>query len=388
MVGAGPTGLVAAALLQRYGVDVRVVDRQPGPYGGPRAVHLDDECMRVLQQLGVDLPTRTAKGLRLLDRDHQVIAEFARGEGRFGWPQANLFHQPDLEDALRKLVDVEHGVEVTSLPEGAWVLGCDGAGSTVRDLLGIGHRDLGFEEQWTVVDGRSDRDLGMWEGVSQVCDGRRAATFMPLTGDRYRWEFRGPVEVPAGVEVEREASYVFRARVAREWRRGQVFLLGDAAHETPPFIGQGLGAGIRDAHNLCWKLAQVLHGGADLLDTYEAERRPHVTSLIRKARTLGWAMTGGQGLAAHVRQPVIRAATRSAVVRDLLDRPTPRVLRGRRPVGELLPQPTRGDDAALGDGWATVSLDDPPWALWLRGEGLAAAVVRPDRVIASVTRLR
>lgn len=281
-------------------------------------------------------------------------------------------------------MDVEHE-ELTTVPRDTWVLACDGTSSTVRDLLGIGHRDLGFEETWTVVDGRSSTDLGMWSGVHQVCDGRDAATFMPLTGDRYRWEFRGAPVVPEGVAVERVATYAFRARVAREWRRDKVFLLGDAAHETPPFIGQGLGAGLRDAHNLCWKLAQHLHGGADLLHTYEPERRPHVTSLIRKARTLGWAMTGGQGVAAHVRRPVLGVATRSAFVRRALDRPSPRVLSGRRPVGELLPQPERGLDAALGDGWATVTAADPPYRGWLEAHGITQARVRPDRVVASVS---
>src|SRR5689334_10430820 len=153
---------------------------------------------------------------------------------------------------------------------------------------------------------------------------------MPLPGDRYRWEFRLHVGETAtsvdlrsllarwdaaDVEVERAAAYEYRAAVADRWRVGRVLLAGDAAHLTPPFIGQGLGLGLRDVHQLAWKLAAVLAGraGDALLDTYGAERSPHATALIRVALRLGALMTGG-GRAADVVRRVVLAGYRRVPV--------------------------------------------------------------------------
>ncbi len=219
---------------------------------------------------------------------------------------------------------------------GRFVLGCDGAGSIIRELTGITMEDLGFTERWLVVDIQVEDGLNTWDGVEQICDPARAATFMQVTGDRYRWEFRlldgedeaslitpaalGRLLRPwtgrsdlAGLKVIRSASYTFRARLASRFQTGRVFLLGDAAHLTPPFIGQGLAAGLRDADNLAWKLAHVLIGraGAGLLASYETERRPHARALINKAVRVGWAMTGGQDRAAAVRRIALAAAVRS-----------------------------------------------------------------------------
>ena len=177
---------------------------------------------------------------------------------------------------------------------------------------------------------------------------------MHVTGDRYRWEFQlrdgedeaglitpaalGPLLRPwtgrsdlDGLEIIRTASYTFRARLASRFRTGRVFLLGDAAHLTPPFIGQGLAAGLRDADNLAWKLAYVLTGraGEDLLASYEAERRPHATALVKKAVRVGWAMTGGQDRAAAVRRIALAAAVRSERVREAMgSTATPRLKTG------------------------------------------------------------
>src|SRR5208283_5907200 len=219
---------------------------------------------------------------------------------------------------------------------GRVVLGCDGASSTIRELTGITMEDLGFTERWLVVDIQVEDGLNTWDGVEQICDPARAATFMQVTGDRYRWEFRlfdgedeADLITPAalgallqpwtgrsdldGLQIIRSASYTFRARLASRFQAGRVFLLGDAAHLTPPFIGQGLAAGLRDADNLAWKLAHVLHGraGQDLLASYDTERRPHARALVQKAVRVGWAMTGGQDRAAAVRRIALAAAVRS-----------------------------------------------------------------------------
>ena len=164
------------------------------------------------------------------------------------------------------------------------MLGCDGANSIVRAAIGATMRDLSFEQRWLVVDVATDADLDQWDGVHQVCDPVRAGTYMRIGPTRYRWEFRllpgetaddfrnlagteaadRPVDLAAcdhdELELIRVTEYTFRAQIADRWRRGNIFLLGDAAHLTPPFIGQGLGAGLRDAMNLAWKLAGVIAG--------------------------------------------------------------------------------------------------------------------------------
>ncbi len=275
VIGAGPTGLTAATLLAQYDIPCLVLERWDTIYPQPRAVHLDDEVVRVLQAAGLGAAfsavSRPALGLRLLDARHRVLGEFARSPapGRHGHPAANLFDQPDLERLLRErvaeldLVELRAGVELVGLDgpvatvrdaatgassviRSQAVLGCDGAGSTVRRLLGIAWRDLGFQERWLVVDVRCPEPLGTWDGVHQVCDPARAATYLQVGEGRYRWEFRlldgeSPADLSLPdllrpwvgdreVEVVRSAEYTFHARVAERWREGRVLLLGDAAH--------------------------------------------------------------------------------------------------------------------------------------------------------------
>ena len=400
VVGAGPAGCSAALLLADAGVPVTLLERHPAPHPLPRAVHLDDEVTRILHALGISedflARSKPASGLRLLDAKHRVMADFRRQQqiGRHGFPQANMFHQPDLEELLlarvdrHPLIDLRRGLEVVEVEQsahpgaaepvrvvaeradgtgtqtftGRFALGCDGANSTVRDLVGIPMADLGFTERWLVVDIRASRDLQTWDGVEQICDPARAATFMHVTRDWYRWEFQlraGEDEADltthhvlarllqpwtrqpdlASLEVVRSAVYTFRARLASTFQSGRVFLLGDAAHLTPPFIGQGLGAGLRDADNLSWKIANVLTGRADpsLLDSYDAERRPHATTMVKRAVAIGWAMTGGQDRAAFVRRVALTVACRSTTFREALASPsTPRLKAG------ALQKPERG----------------------------------------------
>ncbi len=472
VAGAGPVGLTAALLLAGRGVAVRVVDRHPRPYPLPRAVHLDDEVLRVLQAAGVAdrvlAVSRPLAGLRLLDGRHRVLAVFRRSPdaGLHGWPQGSLVHQPDLEAVLaaaaeaHPAVTLERGTELTGLqPAGdgvtvlleardggpdrsvraAAVLGCDGANSTVRSLIGAAMQPLGPPDRWLVLDVRSATALPIWPGVHQVCDPRRPATFMPVTGDRYRWECRmapgetvadltapavlagllAPVD-PAAVEVERAVEYTFRAEVADRWRSGRVLLAGDAAHLSPPFVGQGLGLGLRDVHQLAWKLADVLTGAAaeEVLDTYQAEREPHARALIRVARLLGGLMSGGGRAGAVLRRGVLAAVRRLPVVARLAtDSRTPPLRggplvdrhgrAGRRLAGALLPQPEvllRGRacllDDVLGAGEAEVRRDgerlvvrradgtevtvtDPAGTLvaWLRRGHARSVLVRPDRIV-------
>ncbi|WIM93578.1 bifunctional 3-(3-hydroxy-phenyl)propionate/3-hydroxycinnamic acid hydroxylase [Actinoplanes oblitus] len=420
IVGAGPTGLTAALMLAERGVACLLLDRFPEPYPLPRAVHLDDEVFRILAGLGLagDLRriSRPAPGMRLVDRRLRVLAEFTRDPvGPHGFPQANMFDQPDLERLLRARLrslprvtirggslvygveqppsgpvrvryrSVEDGTEHTVSADA--VLGCDGANSVVRDALGAGWEDLGFEQTWLVVDAVSAEPLDTYDGVQQVCDPVRAATFMMVTPGRYRWEFlaREPIDVPerirpwlgavdpASLTMLRQAEYTFRGAVADRWQDRRVFLLGDAAHLTPPFIGQGMCAGIRDAANLSWKLAMVLAGSADdrLLATYERERRPYAKTMIRMAILIGRVMTGGA-----LPRLLVRAAARlPGVERRATTIVWPAFGRGPlvgRGGGRLCPATL---DPRLGDGFALVASGTPD-----------ALLVRPDRIVAAAGR--
>jgi 3-(3-hydroxy-phenyl)propionate hydroxylase len=453
VVGAGPVGCTAALLLADYGIPVTLLERHTRPHPLPRAVHLDDEVARILGRIGVSEEfldrSRPGSGLRLLDARHRVMAEFGRDQkaGAHGFPQANMFHQPDLEELLfsrvgeHPLIDFRRGAEVCRLegtaspltaapvrvralvaekPQtftGTVVLGCDGANSAVRELAGIPMEDLGFTERWLVIDIRAEDGLDTWDGVEQICDPARAATFMQVTGDRYRWEFRlfdgedeaclttpaalGALLRPwtgrgdlAGLEIIRSASYTFRARLAARFADGRVFLLGDAAHLTPPFIGQGLAAGLRDADNLAWKLAHVLTGRAwpGLLATYDAERRPHARAMVKKAVRVGWAMTGGQDRAASVRRIALATAVRSVHIRQAMaSTATPRLKAGAvQPAPRILPS---GIPAALRPGGLIpnplVSVGDgPPVRLdaVLAGRAAVLTARRPDPALTGFCR--
>lgn len=345
VIGLGPTGAVLANLLAQQGIGVLVLEREAKMYPLPRAIQFDDEVMRVFQAVGVadDLvgKTRITPGMRFVDPDGTLLLDWPRPQEitAHGWNASYRLHQPDLETLLRDKLKTQASAEVrtscqmTSLSERAdsveitaqdrvsgatdtyqarFVVGCDGANSPVRAHLGGGMDDLGFQERWLVTDlvlKRPRPDLG--DHSIQFCDPARPMTYCRNPGPRRRWEITlrddEPDEMvtkadwiwntlsrwitPDDAEIERQAVYTFRSQLARTWRKGRVMIAGDAAHLTPPFMGQGMCTGVRDASNLAWKLIAALQGNPDhadaVLDTYQDEREPHARAYVETAIRLG-----------------------------------------------------------------------------------------------------
>lgn len=341
VVGGGAVGLTMAAIWGQLGRSAVVVERHERQYGLPRAGHIDHEIMRLLQTLDAEQPTvddafETAE-YRWINGQGETLLEFPWGEdGISGWHSDFMQNSAILERSLLERVHADRnltmlaGWQASSLTQfddyvelvvervaprrgnpvpqptgerrtlrGRYLVACDGANSQIRSWLQIDRDDMGFNEKWLVVDALRKRDLPIEFDCGQICDPRRPTTVLPLGKHHRRWEWHiAPTEDPAdfarpekvwqllgdlGVTVDdvepvRQLVYTFEARIAQRWRAGRIFLAGDAAHTMPPFMGQGMCSGMRDAKNLAWKLHLVLGGAAsaDLLDTYQAEREPHV----------------------------------------------------------------------------------------------------------------
>jgi 3-(3-hydroxy-phenyl)propionate hydroxylase len=347
VIGFGPSGAVAAALLGQAGLRTLVVDRTHEVYPKPRAIALDHEIMRVFQNLGlaeaVAQHCEPFTPSEYYGADGRLIKRLAAVEAPYplGYTPSMVFTQPPVEAALRRHVEALPRVEValgwrfTSVEQDVdaatvglednegkaasvsarYVIGCDGASSSVREAVGIALEDLEFDEPWLVVDVQvNERGLAKLPKTSvQYCEPARPCTYVIGPGNHRRWEISLlPGEDPAWMATEegawsvlrrwigpeeatlwRQASYRFHALVAREWRRGRVFIAGDAAHQQPPFLGQGMCQGVRDVVNLVWKLRAVLAGEVSgaaaeaLLDTYTVERREHVRRLTTRIKEIG-----------------------------------------------------------------------------------------------------
>lgn len=411
IVGAGPVGLTLSILLAQRGHAVMILERQPAPYPLPRAVHFDHEVGRIFQSAGIGdelaeisepahvYEWRNGDGLPLL-RLGLV------GAGPSGWPLSSMFHQPTLEAVLERRarslgVDIRRGCTVTDFSqhaevvaiatdagviEGRYLVGCDGANSTVRHLLGVPMTELGFFYDWLIVDVVLHEHRVFDPLNLQICDPARPTTVVSGGPGRRRWEFMrlehetlSELEArawdlleawevrPDNATVERVAVYTFAARFAARWRQGRVLLAGDAAHQMPPFAGQGMCAGIRDTANLAWKLDLVLTGLAPdaLLDSYHHERLPSARQAIELSIELGKiicvpdpadAAARDEAMAPLVGSEPTEAPGLPGIADGVIDAGSPHA-------GTLFPQGNIDGgsfDDVHGAGWRLVTIDPAP----------------------------
>jgi len=479
IVGYGPVGQTLASLLGRLGYAVSVFERRPSLHPRPRAVHYDDEAARVFQRLGIhaELEPITEPAIRyewqnaagetllLLDRS---------APGPSGWPAATMFSQPELERVLDRAakalptVEVHQGWEVAGLVDGgdgvrlelrrgsadggrraaadaerevtaAYAIGCDGASSVVRETMATGVEDLGFAFDWLIAD-TIPHDPSLLAGVNlQRCDPQRPTTMVSGGPGRRRWEWmllpgetREQVEDeefvwrmlarsgvgPDDVALERCTVYTFRALWAERWRVGRLLLAGDAAHQMPPFAGQGLCSGIRDAATLAWHIDLVLRGQATeaTLDAYTSERRGHLQHAIAMSVELGKVICITDSAEASARDEVLLSVAADPGAPPA-EPPAPELgpglHDGEPPAGSLFPQGRARDEGSplmedtFGGGFALyaqeanptdlldedaretlrgldcalISLDedsDAVYRAWFAAHGCEVALVRPD----------
>lgn len=435
IVGCGPVGAVAANFLGQAGLRCAVVERETGAHGQPRSFSCDDEALRIYQQIGLVERLRAdmvaAGRVDFTGVGGRSFAEIAFDSLDFGsgYSPLHFFHQPTLEATLREGlrrfpgVSLRLGCEVTGLGErgdavtlelregerrtrlaARYVLACDGARSAVRRLLGVRMYGARYEEPWLAVSGHAPPEAIRVPNTRFVCDPVRPAfvglapngevriEFIVLPGEetaalerseRVR-ELIAPFVDPDRYRITRAAGYRFGQHVAERWQVGRVFLLGDAAHQMPPFMGQGLVSGLRDVANLTWKLALVIRGAADpaVLASYELERRSHTQAMIDVSVRLGYVFLSHNAVTARLRDGLLRTIQRidrvRRFVRDFEFKPRPLIARGLvaggarthcEPQGTYFPQARVAgagreamSDDFLGPGFAIVGADLDPRA--------------------------
>ncbi|MGI9058243.1 MAG: bifunctional 3-(3-hydroxy-phenyl)propionate/3-hydroxycinnamic acid hydroxylase [Ktedonobacteraceae bacterium] len=427
IVGGGPAGLSAANLLGLAGIDTLVIERNSELSAYPKAISLDDEGLRICQAMGLSAAMRHCVlsdiNAHYLFAD-RILAKVAPTSKRNGYPLISTFNQPEFETTLLAglnrfaCVDIlfQHTVEAVEqtaervvvsvhTPTGerqqfacSYLLACDGGRSTIRHALNIPMKGSTFGQKWLVIDCVADDEPSAI--AKFFCNPQRPAVTVPSPHNGRRWEF---MLLPGETETEllhpekisalirqaggslqphiiRSAIYTFHSTLARQFSQGRVFLLGDAAHMMPPFGGQGLNSGLRDAHNLCWKLSLVLHGLAhpQLLETYHQERYKHVAQMIFFSSFLGNIVMSTKKPVALVRNLLLEGSNTVPAMRDYLTegriKPQPKYTAGffipdgkrdnRAITGFMLPQPVvttlQGNnvllDEMLGGGFAIIAL--------------------------------
>jgi 3-(3-hydroxy-phenyl)propionate hydroxylase len=483
IIGMGPTGCVAAARLGQAGFKVLIIDKATEVYPKPRAIAMDHEIMRVFQELGIANEvakyTEPFTASEHFGADGQMIRRLDMLPPPYpmGWTPSMVFLQPPVEKILRERVasfpnvSVKLGCELTDLHQdiegvefvyndaagqvitarSKYVIGCDGASSMVRRLVNLELEDLDFDEPWLVIDVEANAS-GMAKlprSSAQYCEPARPISYVIGTGCHRRWEIMLlPGEDPETMLADdqiwqllarwlnpedgtlwRKAAYRFHALVAKDWRKDRIFLAGDAAHQQPPFLGQGMCQGIRDAVNLTWKLEHVLRKTANdaaseaLLDSYGLERGAHVRALTTTIKGIGRYICERDITLARARDAKLLADQGGVVTsvprQDLIPPLTTGLVskESHTAHGSLFPQPrVRHDgavmlmDDAYGHGWRLVTLDsalvqalsgmayrpfddlaviqlielDGICAAWFAKHKCIAAIVRPDHYVYAV----
>ncbi|WP_210639485.1 bifunctional 3-(3-hydroxy-phenyl)propionate/3-hydroxycinnamic acid hydroxylase [Pseudomonas sp. Tri1] len=431
VIGAGPTGLTLANLLGQADVDTLIIDRKPGTVTEPRAVSIDDESLRTMQAIGLDQAVLKdvvpGYGVHYFTRPGGRCFGKVEPTGKlYGFPKRNAFRQPLFEATLKaglerfaslkacfnhELLEFHqdpHGVralirdadgELLEI-QAAYLVACDGGRSPVRKQLGIEMVGSSFSSRWLVVDTDQDDDP-FWQ-TRVYCDARRPVVEVPGPHRTRRFEFLlkadetdeqvlgetrlqallRPFKGDTPVSIVRKTVYTFHARVAERWQVERVFLAGDAAHLTPPYAGQGMNSGVRDAHNLGWKLIGVLKGkmAETALQSYESERRDHAWALIKLALNLGVVMAPATVLRARLISSAFALIGLLPPLRDyflqMRFKPKPRFTKGlvltegaagKLSCGQMFPQPMLTDaqghecllDEAIGAGFALVQYGAP-----------------------------
>jgi 3-(3-hydroxy-phenyl)propionate hydroxylase len=482
VIGYGPTGATAANLLGQLGLNVVVIERDPDVYGRARAISTDEEVMRIWQSVGLAdrlqqdmLPDRP---LAWVDADGVPFIETTMTPRGCGHPPQQFLYQPAVDHVLRdgvarfpnvevlleheclRVVNGDSSVELMLADlrtdtfkrlRASYVIAADGGSSPTRGLLGVGYAGRTYTERWVVIDTKVIRE---WDGHDRLrfhCNPARPTVDCPTPLGHHRWEYPARANEDEAklvtdeavwevlreqgitedhVKILRAVIYSHHVRVADRWRAGRIFLAGDAAHAMPPWIGQGMSAGVRDAANLCWKLAAVVRGQAPdaLLDSYQIERKPHVTEVTRRAVRTGRLITERRKSLAWIRNHLLRNLMRlpgvPAIAEKLIWIPDAHYPDGffatdaHAAVGWQLPQPWVTDatgeklrlDDVVGGRWAVLHFGAPPagaeqWerlgavfltianreptvgairdddatlTRWLRSKKVIAIVVRPD----------
>lgn len=472
VIGYGPTGATAANLLGQRGLRVLVIERDPDVYARARAISTDEEVMRVWQSVGLAdrlqqdmLPDRP---LNFVDAGGVPFIDLKITPRGTGHPPQQFLYQPAVDHVLREGVARFGNVEILLEHEclrvqtqgdevelmvadlrtdtfkrfrASYVIAADGGSSPTRGQLGVGYSGRTYTERWVVIDTKVLREWDAHDRLRFHCNPDRPTVDCPTPLGHHRWEYPARTDedeqallredaiwkvlgdqgiTHEHVEILRAVIYSHHVRVADRWRVGRVFLAGDAAHAMPPWIGQGMSAGVRDAANLCWKLVAVLKAEApdSLLDSYQAERKPHVVEVTRRACFVGRLITERNRAIAGARNHLLRALTRlpgaNAALLKLSWIPDARykhgfLAAGHPAAGWQIPQPWLADGAGarvrfddiVGGRWAVLHTGAPPagaraWAdlgaatiqvdeasltRWLHRKKASAVVLRPDGFI-------
>ena len=413
IVGYGPVGQMLAGLLGSAGISTVVLERHQYVYARARVHGVDSEAVRTFQTFGLSdeivARGRPVGPFDFLTADDRLLMQWKTTDGD-RWPNdyehQNLWHQPDIDALVRERIshfasiDVRLQNEVVDVHDGPdegaitvhdvkkassytvtaeYVVGCDGANSLMRTAVGAEFEKLGPDNPWLVIDVVLKRDVELPANMFHKCAPARPMTYVRGIDQRWRWEFKlldgedaeemekpetiwkllAPWIGPDDADVDRAVAYTFQSALATPWRKGRLLLAGDSAHLMPPYLGQGMCSGLRDARNLAWKLRAVLaspDGSGlepftvdELLDTYETERSPHCRAFVELATKVG---------------EVICSPDRERIEAEVEDRergilagtwlPIPTLGPGVHgettvaPAGTLFPQPRLSDGRATG----------------------------------------